>query len=416
MSHIMEKPRSAIIQNALLVERRDSRLILNAACQTGEYPAALRELVAAANAAQATPVIKSLPAYAPTPLHNLADIAGQARVGYVHYKDEGLRFANAGLKSFKGLGAVYALYEYLADCITQKTGSKPTVTALLAGGFHEITSEITVTCATDGNFGRAVAWAASQFGCKAVIFISTSVSLGREQAIAAYGAEVRRVPFVYEDAVHAAELTARSCGWAVISDTAYPGCEALPKLVTQGYTVMVAETLAQWPHKTPPSHVFLQCGVGGMASAIAGMLWDIYGKNRPVTVIVEPLTADCGFQSVEAGQMRPASGNLDTICAGLSCGELSTHAWTILSGAAHAAMALPDGASAAAMRFMARRKNRIVAGESAVIGLAALAMVAGHSPWRSTLGLNERSKVLLFGTEGDTDPVLYRSIINGADA
>jgi len=416
MSQIMEKPSATVNQNALILDHNDSQLVLNPACQAGAYPQDLRNLLAAANAAQAGPVIKALPAYTPTPLRNLADIAGQSRLAQVHYKDEGLRFAEAGLKSFKGLGAVYALYEHLADRIASKTGSKPPVAALLAGSFREMTCEITVTCATDGNFGRAVAWAASQFGCKAVIFISTSVSLGREQAIAAYGAEVRRVPFVYEDAVRAADLTARASGWTVISDTAYPGCEALPKLVTQGYTVMVEEALAQWPHKGPPSHVFLQCGVGGMASAIAGMLWDIYGKARPVTVIVEPNTADCGFRSVEAGEMRSASGNLDTICAGLSCGELSTHAWTILSCAAHAAMVLPDGASAAAMRFMARRKNGIVAGESAVIGLAALTIAAAHQPWRSALGLNEKSKVLLFGTEGDTDPVLYRSIINGADA
>lgn len=416
MSHIMEKPRTTMNLHALHLDHHDSKLILNSACDAGTYPQALRELIAAKDAAHASPVIKALPGYAPTPLRDLADIAAQANVSNVHYKDEGLRFADVGLKSFKGLGAVYALYEYLAEQIALQTGNKPTVEALLAGDFSALTQGITVTCATDGNFGRAVAWAASQFGCKAVIFISTAVSVGREQAIAAYGAEVRRVPHVYEDAVRAAELTARTCGWVVVSDTAYPGCEALPKLVTQGYTVMVEEALAQWPHAEPPSHVFLQCGVGGMASAIAGMLWDIYGKQRPVTVIVEPLTADCGFRSVEAGQMRPASGNLDTICAGLSCGELSTHAWTILSGAAHAAMVLPDAASAAAMRFMASRKHCIVAGESSVIGLAALVIAAGHKPWRSALGLNEKSKVLLFGTEGDTDPVLYRSIINGADA
>src|SRR5690606_34870060 len=128
----------------------------------------------------------------------------------------------------------------------------------------------TVACATDGNHGRSVAAGARFTGCRAVIFVHEGVAAERADAIAACGAEIRRVPGVYADAVAAAAREAGARGWILVADTASPGYERIPQLVAQGYTVMVREALAALPR--PPTHAFVQAGVGGLASAVAGYL------------------------------------------------------------------------------------------------------------------------------------------------
>ncbi|MCB1492958.1 MAG: diaminopropionate ammonia-lyase, partial [Rhodobiaceae bacterium] len=270
----------------------------------------------------------------------------------------------------------------------------------------------TVCCATDGNHGRSVAWGAQTFGCRCVIFIHETVSEGRKAAIERYGAEVRRCKGNYDDSVRAAEETAKREGWTVVSDTSYPGYMEIPKDVMQGYEVMAAEAFDALSE--PPTHIFMQTGVGGLAAAVAGQAKRRMGAARPVIVLCDPETAACWVDSFRAGAPTVVHGDLETLMAGLACGEVSALAWQVLKDHSDAAMALPDGAAVDMMRKLARPDSGdtpLVAGESAVAGLAGLFAAMADTQARALMGLDASSRILVFGTEGDTDPDVYAELV-----
>lgn len=350
--------------------------------------------------------IASWPGYAPTPLLDLPDVAAAARVGRVAYKDEGGRF---GLGSFKALGGAYAVMRLLqAELARRGIAGAATAAALMEGTFRQATGAITVTCATDGNHGRSVAWGAQRFGARCVIFVHETVSQGRRDAIAKWGAEIRVVPGNYDDAVREAQKQADANGWFVVSDTSYPGYTEVPRDVMQGYRVMADEAAEQFGGA--PSHVFIQGGVGGVAAAVSVQMRARFGAATRV-VVVEPDKAACLLASAEAGQPTTVPGDLDTLMAGLACGEPSLLAWQELERAAFAFMAVPDESAVACMKALAARRPPVVAGESAVAGMAGLLLAAAEPFARTALCLDEASRVLLFGTEGATDPEVYERLV-----
>ncbi len=344
--------------------------------------------------------ITSWPDYRPTPLVSLPDVAAAARVAAVYYKDEGSRF---GLGSFKALGGAYAVKHLLVAELSRRGLAPAAIAEAMASGSGP---RLTVCCATDGNHGRSVAWGAQRFHAGCVIFVHETVSQGRRDAIAAYGAEIRVVPGNYDDAVRAAQATAEKAGWFVVSDTSYPGYTEVPRDVMQGYRVMADEALAALP--TPPTHCFIQGGVGGVAAAVASQLRAHGGGTK--LVVAEPDKAACLLASCEASAPTTIEGDLDTLMAGLACGEPSLLAWQELERSAFAFMAVPDASAVDCMRLLAQRQPKVVAGESAVAGLAALLLAAQEPFARAALGLDETSQVLLFGTEGATDPELYAKL------
>jgi diaminopropionate ammonia-lyase len=244
-----------------------------------------------------------------------------------------------------------------------------------------------------------------------VIFLHAGVSEGRQRAIEAYGAKIERVPGNYDASVEAAARTAASNGWFVISDTSCAGYTEAPLQVMAGYTAMIAELLEQIAR--PPTHVFVQGGVGGLAAAAAAALWLALGEQRPQIVVVEPEAADCLYQSARAGHPVRVEGELNTVMAGLACGEVSLVAWTILERAVSHFVTLPDVAAITVMRGLAHGAfgdAPLVAGESAVAGVAVLTAAGPRPELARTLGLTAESRVLCFGTEGDTDPEIFRRI------
>jgi diaminopropionate ammonia-lyase len=298
--------------------------------------------------------------------------------------------------------------------LQRQIGPEATSEALRAGEHAEAARAIAVASATDGNHGRSVAWGAQMFGCRAVIYIHEHVSEARERAIAGFGAEVRRVPGTYDDSVRICAGEAARNGWHVISDTSYDGYMQVPAEVMQGYTVMVGEAAEQLGPERP-SHIFVQGGVGGLAAAVASHFWQLHGPERPWIVVVEPERADCLYQSALAGPPASAKGDLDTIMAGLACGEISPLAWTVLAEGADAFMTVPDVMAAVAMRALADRES-LVGGESGIAGLAGLLAAVADLELYRAIRLQADSRVLLFGSEGDTDPELYRRLVGrGAD-
>lgn len=354
--------------------------------------------------------ISRWPGYVATPLVALGALARSLGVADVAYKDERGRF---GLQSFKALGGAYAVANVLRRRVAAETGrGGVTSSELLAGGFDAIVRAATVTCATDGNHGRSVAWGAQLFGCRCVIFVHAHVSQGRRDAIASYGAEVREVKGNYDDAVRHAAATARANGWTVVSDTSYPGYREIPLDVMHGYGVLAAEVESQCSR--PPTHVFVQAGVGALAAAVCAHFRLAWRERRPFFVAVEPLRADCVYRSVAAGRPVAVGGSLETVMAGLACGEVSELAWDVLHTGANAAIAVDDAYALDAMRRLARPVRgdpAIVAGETGASGLAALLAASADASIRATLALGADSRVLLIGSEGDTDPQIYRRIV-----
>ena len=346
------------------------------------YGPDLQKILSVKGAQEARAHIARWAGYAPTPLRDLPAIAAKTGVAQVLYKDEGRRFE---LKSFKALGGAYAV-----DRLVAKRGKEGLV----------------VTCATDGNHGRAVAWGARRAGIRAVIYVHEGVSEGRAEAIRAFGAEVVREGHNYDDSVRASAEAAAKNGWQIVSDTSWPGYEDVPRDVMQGYAVLAMECADQG---AAPTHIFIQGGVGGLAAAVLSYGWETLGADRPKLIVVEPENAACLLESARAGTVTNVTGDLETIIAGLACGEPSILAWKILEPGADAFMTVTDKDAIAAMRDLAAL--HVVGGESGVAGLAGLFKAAENPGMRRALGLDAASRVLLYGTEGATDREVYIELV-----
>jgi diaminopropionate ammonia-lyase len=384
----------------------------SAASHEAPYGGAQSAVLNARGLADARRCIGDWPGYEPTPLVELPALAAHLKIGALYYKQEAARF---GLRSFKPLGGAYAVQRCLMRRVAGHLGvdSVPPE-AILQRQYADIVARLTVTAATDGNHGRSVAWGARMFGCRCVIYINEAVSDAREQAIAAYGAEVRRHPGSFDDAVREAFAVARENSWEVIPDTSDGVVVDAPRDVTQGYAVMAAEAIEQLPEDAPPTHMFLQAGVGGMAAAACAEFWRRFGSRRPSTILVEPNQSACWFESLLAGQPTAVTGDIDSFMGGLSCGEVSTLAWPVLSIGADAAMVLDDKVAAPTMRLLAAGHNGdppLVSGESGVAGLAGLIIAAQDTQARNSIGLGDESRVIVFGTEGATDEALYERVV-----
>ena len=347
--------------------------------------------------------------HAETPLHSLPGLAVQLGLASLHIKDEGQRL---GLGSFKALGGSYAVIRLVLEEASRRLGRTVDVGELHDEAVKAIAATMTFACATDGNHGRSVAQGAALVGARSVIFVHGGVSDRRVAAIARFGAEMVRVEGTYDDSVIEAARVANEKGWTIVSDTSWPGYERIPLLVMQGYTAIVHEALRQLAD--PPTHVFVQAGVGGVAAAIAGYLALALGDNRPRFVVVEPARAACLFETAKAGHLVKIAHGEPTVMAMLECYEPSRVAWRVLARAADAFMTVDEGDAVAAMNRLARPAGGdpvIVGGESGVAGLAGLTRAATIPELGAKLALDRSSRVLVINTEGATDPVRYAELV-----
>jgi diaminopropionate ammonia-lyase len=371
------------------------------------YPAELRDISSHDKADAAYAAISQWPGYQPSPLHRLERLATQIGVAEIFYKDESERF---GLKSFKALGGAYAVSRQLQQRIREVTGNEASIEDLLEGRFADVVRDVVISCATDGNHGRSVAWGCRMFGCSCIIYIHRDVSVGREQAMQALGAEVIRIDGNYDASVRQAASDAAEHGRIIVSDTSYPGYVDIPKDVALGYTVMLKEAVEQMQGAVP-THVFIQGGVGGLAAAVCAYFWELWGPRRPRFIVVEPEQANCLQQSAAAGKPVAVEGDLETLMAGLSCGEVSLLAWEVLQRGADDFMTLSEDAVAPCMRLLAQGEPPVEAGESAVAGLGAAIAAREDAAMSAALGLDQDSRIFVIGTEGATDPELYRELV-----
>lgn len=349
------------------------------------------------------------PNHAPTPLVALPALARELGVGAIHVKDEGRRL---GLGSFKALGGSHAVVRLVLERARAALGRAVDMAELAAPEVRAVARQVTVACATDGNHGRSVAQGAQLAGARAVIFVHSGVSARRTAAIAAFGAEVVRVAGTYDDSVREAARVAAAEGWIIVADTAWPGYERIPALVMQGYTALVAEALRTLA--APPTHVFVQSGVGGVAAAVAGHLALVRGAARPIFTVVDPARAACIVESARAGHPVTVPHGAPTVMAMLECYAPSLVAWRILERVADAFMTVDEDDAISAMGRLAAPLGddpAIVSGESGGVGLAGLAKAAAAPEIRAALGLDGGARVLLINTEGATDPERYAALV-----
>ena len=358
---------------------------------------------------------KSFPEYAATPLAELKELAQLLGVQSIHVKDESKRF---GLNAFKVLGGSYAIGSYIAKTLGMDIGelscermTSPAVKAKLG--------ELTFVTATDGNHGRGVAWTANRLGQKCVVYMPKGTANERLENIRKLGADASIMDFGYDDCVRLARDNAAKNGWILVQDTAWDGYEEIPLHIMEGYLTMGLESIHQLNWNLP-THVFLQAGVGSMAGALAAFFSNYCGKHqRPVIVIVEPNKADCFYRTAHAndGRLHAVIGPMDSIMAGLCCGEPCTVAWNILHDYADDFISMPDYVAAKGMRILGNPLNgdpSVISGESgaSTTGLVAEILQNESLDWlRSQLRLDASSRILCISTEGDTDKANYRRIV-----
>lgn len=349
--------------------------------------------------------------YKPTPTFDLTGLADILGLQSVYYKHEGPRF---GLGSFKALGGAYAVLRSIQRELSDAEERKITIEEIRNGHFASQISEMTIISATDGNHGRSVAWGAQQFGAKCRIYIHSEVSAFRADAMQKLGAEIIRINGDYDATVAQTRVDAENFDWIIVSDTSWPGYSQAPLDVMAGYGVMAREIVRDLPE--PPTHVFLQGGVGGLAASVIAAFHQEWGMAAPRSIVVEPELAPCLFASSKAKALKSVKIEKETLMAGLSCGEPSQIAWNVLENSVHGFMTIPETLVAPAVRMLAKGQSgdcRIEVGESAVAGLIGLICGATNPSLREEMKLASESRVVIIGSEGVTDPSLFQGIMEG---
>ncbi|MCG4580254.1 diaminopropionate ammonia-lyase [Clostridium cochlearium] len=357
--------------------------------------------------------------YEVTPLHRLDNLAKYLGVKNIFLKDESYRF---GLNAFKVLGGTYAIGKYLAEKLDMDI-SEISFEKLKSKEVKEKLGDITFVTATDGNHGRGVAWAANQLGQKAVVYMPKGSSQIRLENIRKEGADVSIIEGNYDDAVRLSDEMAQKHGWVVIQDTAWEGYEDIPTWIMQGYGTLIHEAMEQLKENgvEKPTHVFVQAGVGSYAGSVQGYLASVFGEERPITVVVEPDNAACIYKSAQTGERFIVDGSMQTIMAGLACGEPNTISWEVLRDYTDAYLSCPDYVAARGMRILAsplKGDPQIISGESGAVGLGVVSLITYEDCYKELkekLALNEDSNILVISTEGDTDPDKYKKIVWDGD-
>ncbi|AFM41024.1 diaminopropionate ammonia-lyase [Desulfosporosinus acidiphilus SJ4] len=359
----------------------------------------------------------TFPDYQATPLRSLKNLASNYGVRGIYVKDESFRF---GLNAFKALGGSYAIGRYLAQRLNKDISELP-YKVLTSPEIKKQLGDITFATTTDGNHGRGIAWTARQLGQKSVVYMPKGSSQFRLEKIREEGAEASITDLNYDDAVRMTAEKAEKNGWVVVQDTSWEGYEEIPSWIMQGYGTMSAEALEELNNLgvEKPTHIFVQAGVGALAGSVQGYFASLFQEERPKTVVVEANKADCLYKSALAGDGRPrvVGGDMSTIMAGLACGEPNLIGWNILKDYSQLFVSAPDWVAARGMRVLANPllgDPRVISGESGAVTAGLLNSFLKDKAFKSAreqLNINDQSQILIFNTEGNTDPYKYLSIV-----
>ncbi len=352
-----------------------------------------------------------------SPLIRLNEMSKFLGVKNLYVKDENKR---CDLKSFKILGATYAISKFICNKLNLRI-DELTFEDLRKKEIKERVGNIIFTTCSDGNHGRAVAWASQQLGCKSVIYLNRGTDKSRADAIEELGGKAIITEFNYDDTVRYANKMAKENDWVVIQDTSWEGYTDIPVWIMRGYSKMVQECINELECcKSLPTHVFVQAGVGAMAGGVTAFLANYFNEeNMPLITVVEPTTAACYFESCSAndGHIHTISGDLESIMVGLACGEPVKEGWEVLKNYASHFIKCNDDIAIQGMKILKvplQGDESITSGESGAVSMGLIYNIMLNTEYnyiKDILQLSDESNILIFSTEGDTAPLKYRKII-----
>ncbi len=347
-----------------------------------------------------------------TPLHHLEALSSYIDVEKIMIKDESYRF---DLNAFKVLGGIYAIAQYVANKLGRNI-EELSFEQLKTPEVRVQVGNLTFISTTDGNHGRGVAWAARELGFQARIYMPAGSATERLLHIKSEGAFAEITTMNYDDTVRYTSQLALENGWVLIQDTMWQGYDEIPLWIMQGYTTLVQEIVEQI--QQAPTHVFLQAGVGSFAGAVVAFLQQYYEQDITF-VLVEPHVANCYYESFKKNtdQFVTVGGEMQTIMAGLACGEPNPQAWQILKAYTKISISCEEEIAATGMRVLGNplaTDTRIIAGESGAAPFGCFYEIMTNEQYKElkhALHLNEQARVLFINTEGDTDKESYREIV-----
>jgi diaminopropionate ammonia-lyase len=354
--------------------------------------------------------------YTETPLVELKELANYLGIKELFVKDESYRF---GLNAFKVLGGSFAIGQFIAKRLGKDIEQLPYRT-LISDEIKKELGELTFITTTDGNHGRGVAWTAEQLKQKSIVFMPKGSAQERLDRIRAHGATAEILDMNYDECVRYSNQLAEEKGYIMVQDTAWEGYEEIPTWIMQGYVTMAYEAyLKMKAQGKRPTHILLQAGVGSLAAAVCGFFSSVFQDDKPFVTIVEPNKADCVFRTAKAddGKRHFVTGDMDTIMAGLACGEPNTIGWEVLKSYADAFLSVDDDVAAHGMRVLGnplKGDERVISGESGAVTTGVVSQVMTRDELKEikeALKLDKNSVVLCFSTEGDTDFKNYRDIV-----
>ena len=324
----------------------------------------------------------------PTPVVPLAALANTLGIGSIHAKLE----TGRPLGSFKSLGGTFAAIAAVARALDLPIEA--------VGPSHRSAgSPPHLICASDGNHGLAVAAGARFAGVPCTVVLHSGVPDSRASRIRDAGALVRIAGGTYDDAVDLARAIAAEEGYLLIPDTSADPADPVVADVMTGYAIITDEVRHQYARENlaPPTHVFVQAGVGGLAAAVTDGLRGWLADPARI-VIVEPEQAPCVALAMAAGRPVRAAGSLETSADMLSCGEASAPALKTLRAYGAACMTVSESDLATSVKLLERHFD-ILTTSSGAAGLAALSAAAADPLHLRDLGLSAESRVLLLVTE-----------------
>jgi len=349
---------------------------------------------------------RRLPGYEATPLMEHPGMAADLGVARVLIKDESSRL---GLPAFKMLGASWASYRALSSRLGIHDDDWSDVDDLRA--LIEPHRPLELVAATDGNHGRAVARTARILGLSARIAVPAATSKARIDAIVDESADLVVIDGHYDEAV------ATVAGWAddrtlVVSDTSWEGYEDEPRHVIDGYSTIFAEVASQSRDADLPEPTVIPIPLGVGALGVAVIRYAQMLTSRPTMIGVEPTEAACVQAALAAGHVLTIESEFRTSMAGLNCGTASRVAYPVLAAGLDWTVAMDDEWAEQAMRVYAGAGLEVGETGASTLGCV-LALIDRCPEKRHMLGLDSDAVLLLLVTEGPTDPVNYRRIIEG---
>jgi diaminopropionate ammonia-lyase len=356
---------------------------------------------------------KSIQSYQRTKIISLKNLAKSFDIQNIYVKDESKRFS---LDTFKALGPIYALYQFYNTLNLDKFSVELSYLNFFKASYLNQFGNYVFTTATDGNHGKALAWACKLIGQKSVIYVPSYTVQSRMDAIEEHTDSLIKINGTYQETVDFCYHEADKYKRQVITDSSSETSYQSGKIIMEAYLTMFYEIEEEKEHAALAKidHIFLQCGVGSLTAS--GLYFYLnQNKEAPKIINVEPFEADCVYQSILSGKLSKAKGSMKTMMAGLNCDLPSFLAWNLFKEHLEYTMLIDEKSVEKALQIYNSPigdDDKIISAESGAASLAAVIEVLSDKNSRKKLEITQDSSIMIINTEANTDPENIKRILN----